>query len=342
MRAIAPVYGGINLEDIAAPRCFEIERRLRELLDIPVFHDDQHGTAIVVLAALTNALRVVGKRLEDVSSWCPASARPGTRSSGCCTPRARVDHRLRPARRGPLRSAGAGRVRAWIATTPTSSGAGHAQGGAGRRGRLHGGLGANLLTGEEVATMAAGAIVFALANPDPEVDPWTPATAPPWSPPALGLPEPDQQRPGLSRLLPRPARRGRPRDHRGDDARRRDRHRRRGEADEPNTSFIVPASSTGRRAGGRGAVRAARRVPSRAQRPPAVLSTAGGSAPGPDEARRAVLRRNERKARELTGRGRAGAEQADTVNVLATAASPRHAARGGAEATVVLDGTPRR
>jgi malate dehydrogenase (oxaloacetate-decarboxylating) len=64
--AIAPVFGGINLEDIAAPRCFEIERRLDEALDIPVFHDDQHGTAIVVLAALLNALRVVGKRLEDV------------------------------------------------------------------------------------------------------------------------------------------------------------------------------------------------------------------------------------------------------------------------------------
>ena len=66
VRAIAPVYGGINLEDISAPRCFEIEARLRELLDIPVFHDDQHGTAIVVLAALTNALRVVGKSIEDV------------------------------------------------------------------------------------------------------------------------------------------------------------------------------------------------------------------------------------------------------------------------------------
>ena len=64
--AIAPVFGGINLEDISAPRCFEIERRLRETLDIPVFHDDQHGTAIVVLASLLNALRVVGKQLEDV------------------------------------------------------------------------------------------------------------------------------------------------------------------------------------------------------------------------------------------------------------------------------------
>jgi malate dehydrogenase (oxaloacetate-decarboxylating) len=66
VRAIAPGFGGINLEDISAPRCFEIEERLREELDIPVFHDDQHGTAIVVLAALLNALKVVGKRLEDV------------------------------------------------------------------------------------------------------------------------------------------------------------------------------------------------------------------------------------------------------------------------------------
>ena len=64
--AIAPGFGGINLEDISAPRCFEVERRLRAMLDIPVFHDDQHGTAIVVLAALTNALRVVGKELKEV------------------------------------------------------------------------------------------------------------------------------------------------------------------------------------------------------------------------------------------------------------------------------------
>ncbi|HUO74388.1 MAG TPA: NAD-dependent malic enzyme [Solirubrobacteraceae bacterium] len=66
VRAIAPVYGGINLEDISAPRCFEIERRLDQALEIPVFHDDQHGTAIVALAALINALRVVDKRIEDV------------------------------------------------------------------------------------------------------------------------------------------------------------------------------------------------------------------------------------------------------------------------------------
>src|SRR3954453_14038871 len=63
----APSFGGINLEDISAPRCFEIEQRLKQLLDIPVFHDDQHGTAVVALAALDNALRIVDKRMEDLS-----------------------------------------------------------------------------------------------------------------------------------------------------------------------------------------------------------------------------------------------------------------------------------
>ncbi|NLD17908.1 MAG: NAD-dependent malic enzyme, partial [Tissierellia bacterium] len=65
---IAPTFGGINLEDIAAPKCFEIEARLKEALDIPVFHDDQHGTAIVVLAGIINGLKVVGKKMEDVTA----------------------------------------------------------------------------------------------------------------------------------------------------------------------------------------------------------------------------------------------------------------------------------
>jgi malate dehydrogenase (oxaloacetate-decarboxylating) len=78
VRAIAPGFGGINLEDIAAPRCFEVERRLQDELDIPVFHDDQHGTAIVVLAALLNALRVVGKRLEDVAIVTTGCGAAGT------------------------------------------------------------------------------------------------------------------------------------------------------------------------------------------------------------------------------------------------------------------------
>ncbi|MBE0343049.1 NADP-dependent malic enzyme, partial [Paenibacillus sp. 28ISP30-2] len=66
VKMIAPTFGGINLEDISSPRCFEIERRLKEELDIPVFHDDQHGTAVVVLAGLVNALKVCGKKMEDV------------------------------------------------------------------------------------------------------------------------------------------------------------------------------------------------------------------------------------------------------------------------------------
>src|SRR5690606_4300934 len=63
---IAPAFGGINLEDIAAPECFEVEERLKERLDIPVFHDDQHGTAVVTLAALENALKLVGKKMSDL------------------------------------------------------------------------------------------------------------------------------------------------------------------------------------------------------------------------------------------------------------------------------------
>ena len=78
VQIIAPVYGGINLEDISAPRCFEIERRLRDLLDIPVFHDDQHGTAIVVLAALTNALKFVKKDLAKTKIVMSGAGAAGT------------------------------------------------------------------------------------------------------------------------------------------------------------------------------------------------------------------------------------------------------------------------
>ena len=67
VRLIAGSFGGINLEDISAPRCFEIERRLKEVCDIPIFHDDQHGTAVVTLAAMTNALKLAGKKIEDIS-----------------------------------------------------------------------------------------------------------------------------------------------------------------------------------------------------------------------------------------------------------------------------------
>ncbi|MGD0052537.1 MAG: NAD-dependent malic enzyme, partial [Vulcanimicrobiaceae bacterium] len=77
-KRIAPIFGGINLEDISAPRCFEVERRLIEELDIPVMHDDQHGTAVVILAALMNAAAVVGKRMEDLTIVLTGSGAAGT------------------------------------------------------------------------------------------------------------------------------------------------------------------------------------------------------------------------------------------------------------------------
>ncbi|MGH7182330.1 MAG: NAD-dependent malic enzyme [Nitrospiraceae bacterium] len=81
VQAIAPGFGAINLEDISSPRCFEIERRLKSTLDIPVMHDDQHGTAVVILAALTNALKVVGKRMEDIRVVVNGLGAAGT---ACC------------------------------------------------------------------------------------------------------------------------------------------------------------------------------------------------------------------------------------------------------------------
>jgi malate dehydrogenase (oxaloacetate-decarboxylating) len=171
--AIAPGFGGINLEDISAPRCFEVERRLRAMLDIPVFHDDQHGTAIVVLAALTNALRVVGKDIGDVKIVMAGAGAAGTAvlklllnagaknivacdiNGAVCRDRDDLNEAL-----------------AWIAehTNPD-----------GYSGDLHGavvgadvfiGVSApNVIGGEDVKRMADNSIVFALANPDPEVDP---------------------------------------------------------------------------------------------------------------------------------------------------------------------------
>ena len=173
VRSIAPGFAGINLEDISAPRCFEVERRLRDLLDIPVFHDDQHGTAIVVLAALTNALRIVGKDLAHVRIVMSGAGAAGSAilrlmlAAGAKDVLvADIDGVIHADREGlspELR---------WIAENTN-----HAR----FVGDLHGavdgadvfiGVSApNVLAGADVATMNKGAIVFALANPDPEVDP---------------------------------------------------------------------------------------------------------------------------------------------------------------------------
>jgi len=173
VQIIAPAFGGINLEDISAPRCFEVERRLRDLLDIPVFHDDQHGTAIVVLSALTNALRVVGKDLADVRIAMAGAGAAGTavlrlllhagaKHVVVCDYRGAV-HGGRDDLDDSLR---------WIAGNTNHDGYEGDLRGAVRDADVFVGVSApGILTGEDVATMNEGAVVFALANPDPEVDP---------------------------------------------------------------------------------------------------------------------------------------------------------------------------
>jgi malate dehydrogenase (oxaloacetate-decarboxylating) len=173
VQAIAPGWGGINLEDISAPRCFEVERRLRDLLDIPVFHDDQHGTAIVVLAALTNALQVVGKQISSVKIAMAGAGAAGTAVlrllllSGAkdvvvCDDKGAV-HPGRPDLGESLR---------WIAENTNPAGYDGDLPGALRGADVFIGLSVpGILTGRDVTVMNSQAIVFALANPVPEVDP---------------------------------------------------------------------------------------------------------------------------------------------------------------------------
>jgi malate dehydrogenase (oxaloacetate-decarboxylating) len=173
VQVIAPGWGGINLEDISAPRCFEVERRLRDLLDIPVFHDDQHGTAIVVLAALTNALRVVGKPLDSVRIAMAGAGAAGTAVlrllllSGAkdvvvCDDQGAV-HLGRPGLNDSLR---------WIAENTNAAGYSGDLKGSLRDADVFIGVSVpGILSGDDIAAMRRDAIVFALANPDPEVDP---------------------------------------------------------------------------------------------------------------------------------------------------------------------------
>jgi len=171
VQIIAPAFGGINLEDISAPRCFEVEARLRELLDIPVFHDDQHGTAICVLAALTNALRVVGKDLSSVHITMAGAGAAGSAILRLLL-HAGAKHVIVCDHRGAVH---AGRddlddSLRWIAE---HTNAGDYRGDL--RGAVKGadvfiGVSApGILTGADIAAMNDDAIVFALANPEPEV-----------------------------------------------------------------------------------------------------------------------------------------------------------------------------
>jgi malate dehydrogenase (oxaloacetate-decarboxylating) len=172
-KAIAPAYGGINLEDIAAPRCFDIEARLREQLDIPVFHDDQHGTAICVLAALTNALRVVDKKLENVRVVVSGAGAAGTAIIKLLL-REGVGDVLAYDRDGVLHPA-LPQLRPswqWLADNTNKEHRSGTLADAIAGSDVFIGVSApNLLTGADIARMAPRSIVFALANPDPEVDP---------------------------------------------------------------------------------------------------------------------------------------------------------------------------
>ncbi len=173
VKALAPVYGGVNLEDIAAPRCFEIENRLRAELDIPVFHDDQHGTAIVTLAALVNALRVVGKKLADVKIVVSGVGAAGSAIIQLLKAQG-ASHIIAAGRSGAIHHGAEydDEHRSWIAANTNE---------AGFSGTLHEALkGADVFIGvsapnvigeEQVASMAKDAIVFAMANPTPEIDP---------------------------------------------------------------------------------------------------------------------------------------------------------------------------
>jgi len=173
VQIIAPVYGGINLEDISAPRCFEIERRLRNLLDIPVFHDDQHGTAIVVLAALTNALKFVKKDLSKAKIVMSGAGAAGTAIARLLV--ASGAKNIIGFDKDGLVSehkAGDQEMRTWFVDNCSpgnfSGNISEAMVGA----DIFIGVSApDVLKEADVAAMAAGSIVFALANPDPEIDP---------------------------------------------------------------------------------------------------------------------------------------------------------------------------
>jgi malate dehydrogenase (oxaloacetate-decarboxylating) len=173
VQIIAPVYGGINLEDISAPRCFEIERRLRDLLDIPVFHDDQHGTAIVVLAALTNALKLVKKDLVNAKIVLSGVGAAGTAIARLLVAKG-AKHIIGFDKDGLVSESNKDEdpMRQWFVANCAPGDF---------RGDLHSALkdadvfigvsAPNVLTEADVQSMAANSIVFALANPDPEIDP---------------------------------------------------------------------------------------------------------------------------------------------------------------------------
>ncbi len=178
VKAIAPGFGGINLEDISAPRCFEIEDRLKEELDIPVFHDDQHGTAVVTLAALMNACKITGHNLEDLRVFVA-----GLGAAGVAVTRILLQAGVREiigvdskgivgTRRPDYLDGTMNPVKRWYAETTNPEGLTGGPTDAIAGADLFVGLsGARIMPASALATMRPNAMVFAMANPTPEVSP---------------------------------------------------------------------------------------------------------------------------------------------------------------------------
>ncbi|HET7877054.1 MAG TPA: NAD-dependent malic enzyme [Methylomirabilota bacterium] len=174
VKHIAPVFGGINLEDISAPRCFEIEERLQRDLDIPVFHDDQHGTAVVVLAALLNALKIVGKKLSDVKIVFT-----GAGASGIATAKLLMlegaRHIISCDRAGTLyrgRTENMNSMKQWFAEHTNPEGIRGTAGDALKGADIFIGLsGPGVVSLKDIKAMNRDPIVFAMANPTPEIMP---------------------------------------------------------------------------------------------------------------------------------------------------------------------------
>ncbi|MDJ1371151.1 NAD(P)-dependent malic enzyme [Gulosibacter molinativorax] len=169
---IAPSFGAVNLEDISAPRCFELEERLIEALDMPVMHDDQHGTAVVVLAALKNAVKVVGKNIEDLRVVITGAGAAGVAVTEILLASGITDIIVTDSR-GTIhegREALTGKKLEFASrTNPRGVAGGTTE--ALQDADVFIGVSSAKIPDEQVATMAEGAIVFALSNPDPEILP---------------------------------------------------------------------------------------------------------------------------------------------------------------------------
>ncbi|MDP9409488.1 MAG: NAD-dependent malic enzyme [Actinomycetota bacterium] len=173
VRHLAPAFGGINLEDISAPRCFEIEERLKQELDIPVFHDDQHGTAVVTLAALINALKIVGKRMEDLRIVVNGVGAAGVACAKIMMS-AGATNIVGCDSRGIVHAGreGLNPAKEWFAEHTNPDGRTGDLSDAVVGADLFLGLSApDVLTVEHLDTMNEDPIIFAMANPDPEIRP---------------------------------------------------------------------------------------------------------------------------------------------------------------------------